>query len=115
MADLTDTVSQLQRRVEQLEQREGLPVEPILAAEWEVLGVAYLQMGDAAKAREALYRALALNPEDPALHYNCGVLCDDFLKQPIQALRHYRKFLALAPEDPDAARVREWVRELEAR
>jgi Flp pilus assembly protein TadD len=133
VGDLTDTVSQLQRRVEYLEvtvrsvekeqasrpvvpmQRTDLPVDPILAAEWEALGLAYLRIGDSAKAGEALYRAVALNPEDPVLHYNLGILCDDFFETPVQALRHYRKFLALAPEDPDAFRVREWVSKIEGK
>ena len=61
------------------------------------------------KAESAFLAALALTPDDPAVHYNLGVLYDDDLKNKDKAREHYKKFLKLAPDDPDAAQVQEWL------
>jgi|GEM_PF-2755543 len=54
-------------------------------------------------------KALELDPNDAGTHYNLGVLYDDDLKNPEKARYHYERFLELAPDDKDAARVREWL------
>jgi len=120
VADLTDTVRQLERQVNLLEallhaasSQVPRPADPRLALEWEELGFEFLRAGSPPQARQSFYRALSWNPGDPVLHYNLGVLAQDFLDQPEEALRHYRTFLALSPKDPDAARVGEWVKGLE--
>lgn len=66
------------------------------------------------KLAEANFRqALALTPNDPAVHYNLGIVYDDNLQNPKAARHHYRRFLELAPNDKDAARVQEWLLSLE--
>ncbi|MFC1496876.1 tetratricopeptide repeat protein [Verrucomicrobiota bacterium] len=66
------------------------------------------------KKAEAEYRkALAINPDDSAVHFNLAVLYDDDLNDEKQAVKHYRRFLDLAPEDKDAPRVREWLMAIE--
>ncbi len=61
------------------------------------------------KAESELLSALKLNPDDPAVHYNLGVLYDDDLNDKGKARKHYNEFLKLAPDDPDAAKVQEWL------
>ncbi|MBI3333428.1 MAG: hypothetical protein HYZ93_05005 [Candidatus Omnitrophica bacterium] len=130
LSDLDDTVEQLERRVLSLgdfleaasrPQPQPAPVKAdrarrfrALSEAWEDLGFEYLRLGSGSEAARAFDRALSWNPADPALHYNRGILAEDYLHQPQAALRHYRIFLSLAPEDPAAADVREWVKGLEA-
>ncbi|MFW5836860.1 MAG: tetratricopeptide repeat protein [Desulfovibrionaceae bacterium] len=52
----------------------------------------------AAKAFQAM---IELNPEDPAPHYNLGVLQKHFLEQPEAAAGHFRKVVEMAPEDSE--------------
>jgi tetratricopeptide (TPR) repeat protein len=58
-------------------------------------------------------QALKINPDEPAVHYNLGILYDDDLKDHKQARLHYKRFLELAPNDKDAPRVSEWLMSLE--
>jgi len=64
------------------------------------------------RAEAEFQEALRINPDDPATHFNLGILYDDDLKQPAKARLHYRRFLELAPDDKDAGRVREWLQRL---
>jgi S1-C subfamily serine protease len=64
-------------------------------------------------ARKAFRQALAINPDYPSAHYNLGVLYDRDLKQPEQAIYHYRQYLKLKPQATDAPRVRQWLQKLE--
>lgn len=95
------------------EYRQAIALDPSAAQPWENLGLELLRLRDFSKAREALTRALKLNPGNPRVHYNLGVLFDEIFHQPHQALLHYQIFLALVPEDPDAPQVREWAQQLE--
>lgn len=78
VADLTDTVTQLQARADSL------------TAEKKRLNQAW----------------------EAVVHYNLGVVEQEYLRRPRQALAHYEKFLALAPQDPSAPEVRRWVEDL---
>jgi len=136
VADLEETVAQFQRQVSVLEallragEREKVPgtfVPPGTsvpgagdakradgeARALEDLGIQFLDLGWFQKADEAFYRALSLSPMDPDLHYNLGVLADRILGEPGRALYHFRSFVALAPEDPDAPTVAGWVKQRE--
>lgn len=64
------------------------------------------------KAEEQFLKALALSPDDPGIHYNLGILYDDSLTNDLKAKYHYQRFLDLAPNDPDAGRVVEWLTEM---
>ena len=53
------------------------------------------------------------DPKNALLHYNLGVLYDDYLGDPRAAAVHYRKYLDLSPDAPDASIVRSWLVELD--
>lgn len=76
------------------------------------LGSIYKAAGQFDRAEAQFVKALEMNPSDPALHYNLGILYDDNLKDPVKARHHYERFLALAPNDPDAPNVIKWMKEL---
>ena len=61
------------------------------------------------KAEEAYVKALEIDPRDAGVHYNLAILYDDNFKDKKKAKYHYERFLELAPEDPDAPKVREWL------
>lgn len=70
----------------------------------------------AGKSREAeklFLVALQKNPRSAKLHYNLGVLYEDYLDDPGKAAFHYRKYLELDPAAPDASTVSAWLVELD--
>lgn len=64
------------------------------------LGVAYMQQGSLALAREKLDRAREQNPRDPQV-YSALALLEERLGNPTEADRHFRAARRLAPRDPD--------------
>jgi tetratricopeptide (TPR) repeat protein len=70
------------------------------------------RIGDA----EKIYlKALKQEPDNPLVCYNMGVLYGDYLKNSGKAIKYYRRYLDLSPLAPDAAIVRGWIVDLEAR
>ena len=66
------------------------------------LGIAYLQQGNYAVAREKLERSLNQNPKDPDVHTTLGLLYDR-TGEPKLADKHYQQALKLAPDNPDVS------------
>lgn len=64
------------------------------------LGVAYLQQGNLAVAKEKLERAEKQNPRDPRVHSALALLYER-LEKPNLVDEHYRTAVRLAPQDPD--------------
>lgn len=73
------------------------------------MGYVYKVCRQYERAEQEFLKALEIDPEDPGIHFNLGVLYDDDLKNRVKARLHYEKFLELAPHDPDAPAVREWL------
>ncbi len=71
------------------------------------LGYVYFAVKQYDKAEAEYKKALAINSSDPSVHYNMAILYDDGFKNKGKAVRHYRKFLEVAPNDKDAPRVKE--------
>ncbi len=67
------------------------------------------------KAEEAFLAAIKINPDDPAIHYNLGILYDEDLNMPKKAIKHYKRFLELSPDDKDAGKVYEWMMALQSK
>lgn len=69
-----------------------------------------------AKAAEYYKKAIELDKDNPYAHYNLACLYDAYgLGSPAEALNEYRENLRLHPSEPEAARTRERIRELESR
>jgi tetratricopeptide (TPR) repeat protein len=77
------------------------------------MGCVMRAAGQYQQAEKAFLDALAINPQDPAVHYNLGVLYDEDLGRPDKAKKHYQVFLNLAPNDVDAGRVYQWLTAIE--
>jgi len=68
------------------------------------------------KEAETLYlQAGKLDPKNPQVCYNLGVIYGDYLNDPRKAADYYRQYLKQAPRAPDASVVRGWIMELDAR
>lgn len=77
------------------------------------LGNIYKAARQYERAEKEFLRALDMNADDAALHYNLGILYDDNIGNYQKARQHYERFLMLAPGDPDAPNVVKWLKELE--
>lgn len=77
------------------------------------MAVLYTKAGMYEEAEQAFVKLLKLSPGAEDVHYNLGILYDQYLKDKKKAAAHYRKFLKLAPDSDDAMNVRIWLTELE--
>lgn len=98
IAQLKETL-EVERRTHMLEMRFS----------YYNMGCVYRAAGEYERAESEFLKALEVDPDDPAVHYNLAILYDDDLGRKADAKRHYEKFLELAPNDPDAAHVLEWL------
>ena len=73
------------------------------------MGCVYKASRKYERAESEFLKALETQPDDPAVHFNLGILYDDDLGNKKAARKHYERFLELAPGDPDAIDVREWL------
>lgn len=73
------------------------------------MAIVFAKEGKFDEAETEYKSALQFDPGDADIHYNLGILYDDDLKQPEKAAIHYRRYLKLRPEAPDADQVSEWL------
>lgn len=86
----------------------------------EELGQSCYQMGNMLfeqrqfdKAVEYYQRALQYNPRLSYAHHNLGVIYDYYLNNNPEALKHYKAFLKMDPDDTSADKMKERMLELE--
>lgn len=82
----------------------------VVAHNW--LGTLHREAGNYPRAREAFEKALAIDPNYAAARLNLGLLYDDHLKQPGEALAQYREYYRVT--DGTDLRVLPWIGEIEA-
>jgi len=73
------------------------------------MGVVFANRGQFKEAEREYLRALRQDPADADTHYNLGVLYDQSLKEYRKAASHYRRYLKLRPQSPDANKVLIWI------
>lgn len=78
------------------------------------LGTCYFNSGQPEKAIEEFRKAIKINPNHVNAHRNSGVVLSRGLNRPAEAALEFEKYLALAPNAPDAAEVRQLVQQLKA-
>jgi tetratricopeptide (TPR) repeat protein len=77
-------------------------------------GIVLRQQGDFEGALEAYSKALSLEPDYALVHRSIGILYDLYLRQPAEALDHYRTYRQLTAAPPDSE-VSAWIVDLERR
>src|SRR5437870_8966221 len=66
--------------------------------------------GDFARAIDLYEAALDDSPRCAEVHYKLAVLYDDKLNDPVSALHHFKRYLALSPNGPHANEVKNSVK-----
>lgn len=75
------------------------------------LGTAYCRVGMFKEAAGQFEQALALNPDDAQAHHNLGILYESHLGLRERAVEHFRRFIALTPDEKKRNEVMRWVAE----
>ncbi|HSN72285.1 MAG TPA: type IV pilus biogenesis/stability protein PilW [Steroidobacteraceae bacterium] len=79
----------------------GQKADPKQAAAYNTqLGIEYLRQGNLAQAKDKLDRALEQDPQSGIAHAASGLLYDR-LGEPATADRHFKRAVALEPDNPD--------------
>jgi tetratricopeptide (TPR) repeat protein len=78
------------------------------------MGCVYRESGKVREAERAFLAAERHHPNDSAVQYNLGILYEEDLGLRGKARKHYQRFIELAPNDPDAGLVYEWLTSLTA-
>jgi LysM repeat protein len=71
---------------------------------------AKVSQGDFSRAINLYEAALDDSPQCAEVHYKLALLYDDKLKDPLNALHHFKRYLVLAPNGPHANDVRNSVK-----
>ncbi len=73
-------------------------------------GMQLLRGGRSQEALEAFLKVVEKRGGDaPESHLECGILYLQYIKDPVAAIYHFRKYLALRPTSPQASRTRELI------
>lgn len=94
--------------------QKGLALDPKNVNARVDLGTCYRGIGKFDKAVEEYRKALAIQPDHPNGHRNLAVVLAYDLHDTAQGVKEFNKYLALAPNAPDAEAVRQSIRELSA-
>ena len=86
-----------------------LSVDPNMLEANYMLGVVYRDLGQAEKAVSYLKRTLAVDPGYARAHLLLGLIHRQ-AQRIEQAKQHFRRFVDLAPADPSAQKIRDWLR-----
>jgi tetratricopeptide (TPR) repeat protein len=73
------------------------------------LGVYCIQKQEYNDAIAEFDKVLELNPNDAATHYNLGIVYADYLNDKTKAILHFKRYLAINPNDKDAERAKKYI------
>jgi len=106
----------LERKIEQIPSRfaEVARENKVLIKETALmhynLGVFYTKNKEYSRAIAEFEKALELNPDDPAAHYNLGFIYAEYLVNRPKAIQHFRKYLSIVKtEDKDVDWVKKYI------
>ncbi len=78
------------------------------------MGTCYKNIGKPDRALDEYRRAIKINPNHPLAHRNSGVVLAFDLHEKSQGIKEFEKYLELAPNAPDAGRVRQTIQQLQS-
>jgi len=103
---MVSTLAKAKEEVKQVGEKEKRDMH------YNMAGV-YAREGRMREAEQEYLRALQIDPNDADSHYNLGILYDDEFKDVRRARIHYRRYLMLRPDSPDADTVKNWLMKLD--
>ncbi len=77
------------------------------------IAVVYDKNGMYKDAEREYLKCLDIDPNDPGVHYNLGILYDDKLNMGNKAKAHYKKYLEIVPKGENTYKVRQWLTDIE--
>ncbi|MEW6456014.1 MAG: tetratricopeptide repeat protein [Acidobacteriota bacterium] len=77
------------------------------------LGVAYKNLKKYEDSLNMYLKVIEINPEYADAYYNMGILCLENLNLLEQAIYYFKRFIALAPHDERAIKLKKWIEEQE--
>lgn len=77
------------------------------------LAVAYTRSGLFRDAEKMYLKALEINSDDAGAHHNLGILYEHHFGQRQEALRHFRRYVELAPDEKEKSKVLRWIDEVQ--
>ena len=83
------------------------------ASAFNWLGIVNKEAGNYVRAKESYEKAISVKPDYAAAHLNLGLLLENQLKQPAEAVAHYREYYRISGGKD--LRVLPWIAEIEAR
>ena len=92
--------------------RQAIEANPDSLYAYQGVGLAYVQLRQYDKAFEAFEEALFINPNFAEAHYGMGIVYPLAKRDSKKAIEHYKMYLRLRPNAPDAAQVRDWIEQL---
>ena len=106
-------VYRLQNEPEASEQalKRSLELNPQLVIAQNHLAVLYRGQGRFSEALEIYSAVLKQNPDDKNTHYNLAILYELYLHRPKDAIKHYKKYMALTGEEDE--QVQAWISQLQ--
>ncbi len=75
------------------------------------LAIIYENCGKYSEAAQEYEKVLELDPNDADVHYNLGIVYDDFIQDNEKAVLHYSRYLDLVPNAKDSGIVTQWLEE----
>lgn len=104
--------SELQQKIEKLVKEINEEKEyskKLKVTSYYNFGVLYANNAKYDDAIKEYNKALEIDPDNPLVHYNLGVIYDEYKNRPEKAVLHYEKYLQFKPDAKDAEKVREWL------
>ncbi|MBU3760036.1 MAG: tetratricopeptide repeat protein [Candidatus Omnitrophica bacterium] len=77
------------------------------------LGNMLFDMKDMENAAASYRKALEVNPDDPWVHHNLGIIYDYYIHNDKQAIYHYRQYLRAQDPGAEANKIRERILDLQ--
>lgn len=107
-------IRKAENRLEEAEKffAKALSINPNFVDALLQQALVYQDKGEFTKTEELLRRAEAIQPENPLVNYNLGVLYELYLQEYSLAIKHYKRYVELSNAD-DVEIVKRWILLLE--
>jgi len=97
-----------------VEYRKAVILDSGLLDAYINLGVIYNKQKKYSESKEAYERVLKISPNEPTAHFNLGILYAYYLKKPVNAILHWKKYMKIKPGSSNTAIIEKEIKKLES-